>query len=53
LLRLSTGRDVEEADLQGQDVPWLVAVVLIGGGFGRALLMLGLCSASASSAAFS
>jgi drug/metabolite transporter (DMT)-like permease len=39
-----------EARLRRQDIPWLLAVVVIGGGVGPVLLMLGLALTSASSA---
>ena len=45
------GKPVAEAPLRGCDLPWLALVVLSGGVVGPGLLMLGLATTAASSAA--
>ena len=49
--RRPLGLPSEEAALTGRDLPWLAAVVLAGGAIGPVLLMIGLTSTPASSAA--
>src|SRR5437016_3407986 len=51
LMRIGLGRGESEASLMRADVPWLALIVLTGGVAGPVLLMLGLASTPASSAA--
>ncbi len=51
LLRRLTGVGPAEASLKRSDLPWLALVILSGGAIGPVLLMIGLASTPASSAA--
>ncbi len=51
LLRVVAGTPRAEAGLSRRDVPWLVAIVLIGGALGPVLLMWGLARTPASTSA--
>ena len=47
--RLALGADMSEAPLRQADMPWLIAIVVVGGVIGPLLLMFGLARTSAAS----